>query len=150
MRRRVACSYLPAVERHRDGDLGRAAVAELEAHPGSCPICREEQRSLDRLTAVLREGDVDGSVPKPEHERLRAVLLVRCNQKLTVASSSATSLSVLRTKGALRRRITVWESAVAVVTIVALAAILFPVFSGARERARRFAGRPLASGALIA
>jgi hypothetical protein len=150
MRRRVACSYLVAVERHRDGELDGAGVAEFETHLASCPLCQEEHQGLERLTAVLRRGDIDGAVSKPEHERLKSTLLERCKQTLHPSGSGVPVASVSAARGRRWRNPTVWEAAAVGVIFVILVAIVLPIFGQARERARRWAATSLANGALIA
>src|SRR5438128_8581602 len=146
MRQRVGCPYLAAVEAGRDGELGQAGAAELEAHLASCAECQAEQADLERLSVALKAGDVDGSIPMAEHERLKSALLARCNESLTATTGSSSSRS--GTAIARRRRVTAWQGAVVGVTLVALLAILSPVFFQAREQARMFSRHPSGDAAM--
>ena len=58
MRQPVSCPYLADLRARWDGELAEARAAALQEHLPSCPICQEEERALERLSAALRKGDV--------------------------------------------------------------------------------------------
>src|SRR5436305_13238495 len=87
MRQRVGCPYLADVQARWDGELTEARAAEVQAHLHGCGICQEQQRSLERLAEALRKGDVGGSCPQAEHERMKGALLERC--VITLPSGAA-------------------------------------------------------------
>jgi Ca-activated chloride channel family protein len=133
MRQPVSCPSLADIRARWDGDLSEAGAAAVQAHLEECPVCQQEQPTLERLSAALRKGDVDSSIPPQAHERLKSALLERCAGSLTAEPGSTRSRPLRsRTKN-------VWLQAMVGFGVpVAVAAILLPVFAPARERARSF------------
>src|SRR5438132_3285326 len=109
MRQPVSCPYLAEVRARWDGELAEARAAAVQAHLPTCPICRQEERALEQLSAALRKGDVDGMVPESEHERLKSSLIERCTRSLTSEAPVASLPSCSRPMTAPRATMPAWQ-----------------------------------------
>jgi outer membrane lipoprotein-sorting protein len=96
MRHPVACPYLSALWAMLDGEADETRRTALEAHLSSCAACRAEHRALERLPAILRERDVNASVPDEEHARLKQALLDRCTRSLWTAEGQSDGSPMMR------------------------------------------------------
>ncbi|MFQ5847902.1 MAG: anti-sigma factor family protein [Candidatus Methylomirabilales bacterium] len=55
--------YRHALSAYVDGELGVPEIRRLEVHLAGCDACRQEQRNLEKLQGLLRQGLRD---PRPE------------------------------------------------------------------------------------
>src|SRR6266852_4293148 len=132
MRQPVSCPYLAEVRARWDGELAEARAAAVQAHLPTCPICRQEERALEQLSAALRKGDVDGMFPKSEHERLKSSLIERCARSLSNASQASLP-ACDHPRPTSRASNRPWLNAVVGLACFAvIAAILLPTFTPAR------------------
>jgi Ca-activated chloride channel family protein len=141
MRRSAGCPYLNNVRARWDGDLAEASAAELQLHLPTCPVCREEQRALERLAMALRRGGADVSISRQQHERQKSALLERAQRSLTREADASQPRS---RHGVMQRPWFVALGGLGVAVLVA--AVLLPVSFRGREVAwGPMIGRPQAA-----